>query len=278
MRNKRYAQNRRQQQKRRFWQWMRALFLLVFLVAIAAVGVRFAHSLSRRSEERQTAEQLNDITSEAEQANGATVEATQTPSETASLDNPPPVLQEIQDLLQQNSDMVGMLGFDDMALYVCQGGDNFYYASHRFDGSEDVAGMIFMDYRCAIWPMSDNIVLYGHNMEDGSRFGKLHRYTKADFLSEHPLFRFTSLYELREYTPIAVFYASADEDSEHYFDFAQIDFADEAAYQAYIDAVREKSVLNIPAEVQYGDQLLTLVTCDKAYERGRLVIVCKETN
>ena len=34
-----------------------------------------------------------------------------------------------------------MVGFDDMALYVCQGEDNTFYASHRFDGSKDPAGI-----------------------------------------------------------------------------------------------------------------------------------------
>lgn len=57
-----------------------------------------------------------------------------------------------------------MIGFEDMALYVCQSEDDDYYASHRFDGNEDAAGMIYLDFQCSLWPASDNMVLYGHNM------------------------------------------------------------------------------------------------------------------
>ena len=51
-----------------------------------------------------------------------------------------------------------MIGFEDMALYVCQSEDDDYYASHRFDGNEDAAGMIYLDFQGSLWPASDNMV------------------------------------------------------------------------------------------------------------------------
>lgn len=264
--NRYYNDRRRRQQKKRFWQLIQALLIIVFVLVIIIISINVAQSIRRKNEESTAAEQLNQIVNEPEPAT----------SSPESIANSPQIFAEAQKLLQQNPDLVGMIGFEDMALYVCQAADNYYYASHRFDGSEDDAGMIFMDYRGSIWPMSDNIVLYGHNMRDGSRFGKLNRYTNIDFLLEHPIFRFASLYEVSDYTPFAVFYTTVDKSSENYFDFSQIDFSSENDFNQYVDSVVERSLYFIPLDVQYGDQLLTLATCDDAYDHGRLVIVCKK--
>ena len=179
-----------------------------------------------------------------------------------------------QELLQTNGDLVGMVGFDDMALYVCQGEDNSYYASHRFNGSEDPAGMIYMDYRCSAWPLGQNTILYGHNMRDGSRFGKLNRMTRAKYLAEHPYVRYATLYEIRDYKPIAVFYANVDPAAADYFDFAVTDFPDADSFTAYVQEVKRRSVVELPATAQYGDNLLTLATCSEEGIGGRLIIVC----
>ena len=161
-----------------------------------------------------------------------------------------------------------------MALYVCQGEDNTFYASHRFDGSEDPAGMIYMDWRCSAWPLGKNTILYGHNMRDGSRFGKLNRMTDAEYLAEHPYVRYASLYEIRDYRPIAVFYANVDPTAADYFDFAVTDFPDETSFTAYVQEAKRRSVVNLPSTAQYGDNLLTLATCSEEGVGGRLVVVC----
>ena len=167
-----------------------------------------------------------------------------------------------------------MIGFEDMALYVCQSEDDDYYASHRFDGNEDAAGMIYLDFRCSLWPASDNMVLYGHNMRGGSRFGKLLRYTDLEYLTENSTIHFATLYEIGEYTPISVFYTSVNPEDEDYFDFTQVSFSDQAAFESYIADIREQSLFEIPTVVEYGDSLLTLATCSEEYDGGRIVIVC----
>lgn len=264
MQHNRYNRKRRQQRKRRFWQSMQALSFAVFFFVLTLIGVRLYRTGMRSAEEHAAGKTLEQL-SPAPESSAAQDE-----------DSPPQIIPETQELLEQNADLVGMVGFGDMTLYVCQSGNNYYYASHRFDGSEDAAGMIYMDYRCSILPASDNIVLYGHNMQDGSRFGKLKRYESVDYFLENPTVRFASLYEVNDYSPIAVFYASADESAAEYFDFARIHFADEADFDRYVSAVKAKSLYYIPTAAQYGDQLLTLATCSSELERGRLVVVCRK--
>ena len=250
--------------KKRFWFCLEAACLAAFLVVAITLVIRFARQSHRSAEERAAREALTRIQTE------QTITPTTAPSEAP----PQQMFAYAQELLKTNGDLVGMVGFDDMALYVCQGEDNTFYASHRFDGSEDPAGMIYMDWRCSAWPLGKNTILYGHNMRDGSRFGKLNRLTDAEYLAEHPYVRYASLYEIRDYRPIAVFYANVDPTAADYFDFAVTDFPDETSFTAYVQEAKRRSVVNLPSTAQYGDNLLTLATCSEEGVGGRLVVVC----
>lgn len=190
---------------------------------------------------------------------------------------PPAVQPAIAALQAENPDAVGLLSFGaGRSLYVCQGKDNYYYMSHQFDGTENPAGMIFMDCRNSLWPRSDNLILYGHNMRDGSRFGTLKRFTEAEYLLAHPTFTLADACETVEYLPFAVFHTTVLTADDAYFAFDKIDFADEAEFDAYVSEVKARSVLDLPLSVEYGDRLLTLATCSSEHDRGRLVVVCRE--
>ena len=252
-------------QKKRLWLAAEIVCLTAFLLILAVLIDRLADQSDRRQEEQHAAEildQLEQTASETTQPSGAAVE--------------PEVLPEMQPFLAQNPDFVGMIDFEKQSMYVCQGDDNFYYASHRLDGSETPAGMVFMDCRNTIWPADENTILYGHNMRDGTRFGKLPCYTDMEYLLNNAVIKFASLYEIRSFAPISVFYTSVNASSPDYFDFARTRFADTAEFNEYIASVTAFSIHTLPADVHYGDRLLTLVTCSEAYDGGRLVIVCRE--
>lgn len=273
MRSNSSTNNRRprgRRDKKRFWLCLEAACLAAFLVVAIVLVIRFTRQNHRAAEERAAQEALTRI--QTGQTLAPTIAPTSAPAPSEAPQ--PQMFAYAQELLQTNGDLVGMVGFDDMALYVCQGEDNTFYASHRFDGSEDPAGMIYMDCRCSAWPLGQNTILYGHNMRDGSRFGKLNRLTDAEYLAEHPHVRYASLYEIRDYRPIAVFYTNVDPTAADYFDFAVTDFPDETSFTAYVQEAKRRSVVNLPSTAQYGDNLLTLATCSEEGVGGRLVVVC----
>lgn len=258
MRNTRRRRNRRNQRRWRLVEWC-------FWVAFAVVLILLVNKMVSQKK----------ISNEEQSAAQDALLAAQTSPQASS---EPAILPEMQSLLDQNADFVGLLTFgDDFSRYVCQADDNIYYMSHAFDQSENDAGMVFMDCENSILPRSQNLILYGHNMKDGSRFGELHHYEDVDYLLQYPTFTFSTLYETHSYTPFAVFITTTDTASDQYFDFAVTDFADEDAFNAYVNAVVERSEYYIPAAVTYGTNLLTLVTCDSDLEHGRLVIVLRET-
>lgn len=102
----------------------------------------------------------------------------------------------------------------------------------------------------------------------------MNRMTDAAYWAAHPCVRYASLYEIRDYIPIAVFYANVNPMTADYFDFAVTDPPDETSFTAYVQEAKRRSVVNLPSTAQYGDNLLVLATCSDGGVGGRLVIVC----
>lgn len=259
------AQRKARQRKKWLLGILEGLLILLLIALVTVIIIRSLTAKHISAEEQAAADHYQGIV------------PSKTENDAPNISKIPEIQPEVLALMEQNSDAVGLLHFEgDRTLYVCQTTDNVYYMNHRFDKSEDSAGMIYMDYRNSLWPRSDNLILYGHNMRDGSRFGTLKRFEKKDYILKYPIFQFIEKYETVEYVPFAIFHTTVLTDDETYYPFDQADFVDEADFNQYIYDVRLRSVLDIPIEVEYGDKLLTLATCHSGIERGRLVIVCRE--
>jgi len=257
---------RHRKRLRRLLAFLACALTAVFVVLVVCIAWRIRASVLTLREE-QAADEMH---KRAERNAGQLIEE-------ESAEGVPGLQAEILELMNKNGDAVGLMHFEgDRTLYVCQTTDNAYYASHRFDGSEEPAGMIFMDCRNSLLPRSDNLILYGHNMRDGSRFGTLKRFESWEYIRKYPVFQFIDRYKNADYVPIAVFHTSVLPDDPAYYPFDQTDFADEADFNRYIRDVKSRSIMDIPVTAEYGDSLLTLATCHSGLERGRLVIVCRE--
>ena len=255
------AQKRKNKRKQRLWI-VEMLLCAAFAALLVLIIARLCSSAETTGEEK------------------AAAQAHEAMAATANDDAPQPEVRlqpEIAALMQQNADAVGLLHFEgDRTLYVCQAADNSYYMNHRFDHSEDPAGMIYMDCRNMLNPRSDNLILYGHNMRNGSRFGTLRRFEKPEYIKQYPVFQLADRYETVDYIPFAVFHTTVLPDMAEFYPFDQTNFSGKADFDRYIEDVKARSVVDIPLEVKYGDKLLTLATCHSGLERGRLVIVCRE--
>jgi sortase B len=67
---------------------------------------------------------------------------------------------------------------------VVQGKDNEHYLHYTFDGKANKAGSIFLDYRNRADFTDSKVILYGHNMKDGSMFSNLKKYRDTGFRKE----------------------------------------------------------------------------------------------
>ena len=66
---------------------------------------------------------------------------------------------------------------------------------------------------------SDNVVIYGHHMNDGSMFAHLEKFKSKDFWEEHKIITFNTLTEKNEYEILAVFKTVVYTDSPDSFKY-----------------------------------------------------------
>ena len=192
-----------------------------------------------------------------------------------SLPTEPPPQESFAELLRYNPDTVGYLTIGEIVdLPVVQReNDNEYYLTHAYSGEEAREGALFLDGANRL--SDENLIIYGHNMRNGTMFGELSSFGEREFLLKNAVVRFDTLYENALYVPFAMFEASMDENDGHYFDVRQIVF-DETSFELFVLKLRGRSVFDVPVEVEYGDQLLTLVTCSYNDDDGRYIVALRK--
>lgn len=189
----------------------------------------------------------------------------------------PVVLPQYAELAQQNPEFYGWIKIDNTIVdypVMYTPDDPKKYLRLNFDCEYSIAGTIFMDYRCSA--ESDNLILYGHNMENKTMFSSILKYKDETYWRAHPVIRFDTLYEQREYEVFAAFFDhiyNKNDTCFKYYNF--IEAADEDAFKKAVCNYQEKALYDTETSVQYGDQFLTLSTCADHTENGRFVVVAR---
>lgn len=187
------------------------------------------------------------------------------------------ILREYAAIFQKNPDMIGWIKIDGTKLNypVMHAPDRKdYYLKRDFYKESSNHGCIYAQENCDILDPSDNIVLYGHRMKDGSMFAPLHNYLKLDFLKEHPTITFDTITEHHTYQILSVFLTTASV-GEGFPYHTFVNAANEAEFDQFVDTCKTLSVHDIGVDAEYGDKLITLSTCEYSQVNGRLVVVAK---
>ena len=189
------------------------------------------------------------------------------------------VLPDYREALASNGDLVGWLKIPDTEVdypVMQREGDNEYYLKRAFDGSDDSAGSLFMDYRCDFVNPTTNTIIYGHNMNNGTMFGGVKKYLDQEYYNGHRTIYFDSIYEKRKYEVVAVCLSEVayqDENSYRYYNFIQA--ANQDQWDAFYNNVQKLSVYGTDIDLANTDQVLTISTCNNYTEDGRLFLVAK---
>ena len=200
--------------------------------------------------------------------------------ETALVENESGMLPLMEQLYTENQDIVGWLrvGDTDLNCPVMYTPDEpEKYLRKDFEGDYSIGGEPFIDEDCSLDPESDNLIIYGHNMSNGSQFGSLLEFEDQAYYEEHPYITFYTLYEERTYEIIACFYDRVYYKSENVFKFYQfIDADSEDEFNEAMENFKAKSEYDTGVTGEFGDNLIMLVTCSGEDYTGRFVVVAKE--
>ena len=206
-------------------------------------------------------------------SNLAAVRTQDTQQETAS---EPEKQASYQNLYWENTDMVGWILIEDTNIDypVMQTVDNpNFYLKRGFDKQHSDYGVPYVQENCDL-ALSDNCVIYGHHMNNGTMFADLCKYESEDFYQEHKTVRFDTLSGFGEYEVVAVFKTVAySEQGFKYYHFTRAESAED--FDAYIVQCKALSLYDTGVTVEYGDRLITLSTCEYSRKNGRMVVVAK---
>lgn len=196
----------------------------------------------------------------------------------AEEDEIPDILDEYKNVYIKNKSVIGWITIDgtNIDYPVMQTVNNEYYLNHNFDGKEDNNGSIFMDCNCNAMFRSTNLIIYGHHMKSGKMFGNLKKYESEDYCKEHNLIKFDTIYEKGLYEVMYVFRDTIKDAGNVGFKYYQfIDAASEEEFDSNMNAMAEMSLYDTGVTAKYGDQLLTLSTCNGSTSTARFVVVAK---
>lgn len=209
-----------------------------------------------------------------------TIEKTDTEKDTMTYSQDKSFLSDYQDLYLQNNDMVGWIKIEDTKINypVMQSKDNpNFYLRHGFDKGYTVYGCPYVQENCDVDAPSDNLVVYGHHMNDNSMFAGLMKYANKSFWEKHKTIQFDTLTEKGKYEVVAVYKTVVYTDSPNsfrYYDFVNADTEDD--FNAYIAKCKELALYDTGITAEYGDKLITLSTCEYSRNNGRMVVMAKK--
>lgn len=187
------------------------------------------------------------------------------------------VLPQYKELAEMNPELLGWISIEgtNIDYPVMYSPDRpEFYLEHAFDGSDSGSGVPFIDFRC---PEDGNYYLiYGHHMRNKTMFAQLLQYDKQRFYEEHPVLRFDTIYEEREYQVMAAFKSQLVGDETDVFRFYRyFDLSQKEVFDEYVQQVLALAKYDTGVRAEYGDELITLSTCSYHVDNGRFVLVAK---
>ncbi|NLO85887.1 MAG: class B sortase [Clostridiales bacterium] len=189
----------------------------------------------------------------------------------------PTILEECNELLALNSDYIGWLTIDNTNIDypVLQTDNEEYYLTHDFYGEENNNGQLVLDSGCDIKEPSFHLVISGHNMKTGKMFASLLKYDSKWYWKNNQILEFNSIYRHGRYVIFAAFYAKNYDQDEEGFRY-NVDISHAYELNAYLDEIDKVKQYDTGINVKYGDELITLSTCDNTTKNGRFVVVARK--
>lgn len=174
-----------------------------------------------------------------------------------------------------NQDVVGWVYIEDTPIDypIVQSSDNSHYIHLDWRGNYSFAGCIFEDYRSHI-DIDNLIMLYGHNMGDGSMFHGVKYYLDEEWGSEHPYFELASedkryLYEV---VSVNVVYGGSGADFGYWMPGQEPSLSiREEDFDEYVSKMKSTAdiwYLDEDELPEYGDRLIGLQTCFSGNDDG----------
>lgn len=176
---------------------------------------------------------------------------------------------DISAVLAENSDCIGWIYIDGTNINYPVMNTPYEpqrYIRRDFYGKYSSSGVPFFDSECSV--DSDNIIIYGHNMTNGTMFAMLEEYYSEQFFFSHPVIEFQTENNLYMFDVFAVLKVKNNDDW-YYF----IDADGKETFDNAVSILKSKAIHSIDYIPEYGDKFITLSTCHGRTGDNRTILV-----
>lgn len=252
------------------------LITFALIIAVAGSGFWLVHYFIDSREQKETYETLAEefvlestptpeSTTPAE--NSSPTENSSEPAETVSLTTAPP-RHDLTALAAENSDCVGWLTIPDTGIdypVMHTPNDPEHYLHRDFYGNSASGGTPFLDGRNLAEAENQNLILYGHNMMDGSMFKPLISYLEPSFQETHKEIYLELSEKQYRYELVTILETNTQCSLYQYTDLS--DPAEESDFRA---AILKETDLD---GVHQASGYLTLSTCNNGGGNSRVLVI-----
>lgn len=222
---------------------MKKISLIIPIIMLSAVtvlcGVKIYSEISARNREKQDFEKLASLVTTDESADNAFEDSQSDESQAEKKRN-------LDALFRQNNDCIGWIYIPGTSVnypVMYTPNNPQKYLRRDFYGNYSQSGVPFLDARCNL--SDTNLIIYGHNMRNGTMFSELKNYIDSDFRNAHSIIEFETA------------------DGVYHFTVTDVKITDTA----------DKKYSEIYSA--YG-RFLTLSTCYGKSKSGRILVMAKE--
>lgn len=175
-------------------------------------------------------------------------------------------------LKEINNDTVGWLTVNNTKIDypVVQSTDNDYYLYRDYYKNKNRHGWIYMDYRNNIEDLSDNTIIFGHNLANQKMFGTLRYVTNPSWYkkSSNQIITFNTTKANMKWQIISIYKIPVTND------YLVANFASSEDKLNFLDMITQRSIYNFNATFDENTKIITLSTCSNG-SKDRLVVHAK---
>ena len=178
-------------------------------------------------------------------------------------------------LSKSGKDIVAWLDIPALGIAypIVQGDDNEFYLHHLPNGEYKNAGSLFMEAANSPDLTDVNTIIYGHNMDNGSMFGKFRNMTEKEYKTQPFLWLCTKektcLYEM-----ISLHISHIDDESYTLFELigdANLSDHTNSNVTRWIRDENQRSYIHMPIPKSSLGRIVTLSTCASLSDERRVL-------
>ena len=179
---------------------------------------------------------------------------------------------DLNSLKIENKDLVGWIKIDNSNInYPVMQNGNYYLRKNFYKNYSKLGTPYLADY-CNI-RTSDILTIFGHHISQGYMFADLLKYQTYDYYTNHKYIKF---YTIEDYQTIENIYEvcfAFKVKAQNYSYYSYTRFYDENDLKEFVENCQRLSFYNTDTIFDYGNQFITLSTCEYSQDNGRMIVI-----